>query len=70
MPQITSVVSKLIGPVDRCQPIMSLPDDHTQSSPYCVIENTADVVSSSLCGLLTAPWRVAAENHHHNAGGY
>lgn len=70
MPQITSVVSKLVGPGDRRQPTVSLPDDHTQSSLYCVIENTADVVSSSLCGLLTAPWRVTGENHPHNAGGY
>lgn len=69
MPQITSVFSKLVGPVDRCQTIMSLPGDNTQSSLYCVIENT-DVVSSSLHGLLAAPWTVTAENHHHNAGGY
>lgn len=32
MPQITSVVSKVVESVDCCQPVMSFPDNHTKSS--------------------------------------
>lgn len=52
MPQIISVVSKLLGPKDYCQLIMSLLDDHTKSSLLCVIESTADVVPALPVGYL------------------
>lgn len=59
MPQIVSVVSKRIRPVDYCQPIMSLPNDHTQPSSLCVIETRIpNVIPSPLSGLLTAPLRL------------
>lgn len=70
MPQIISVVSKLLGPKDYCQLIMSLLDDHTKFSLLCVIESTADVVPSSPCGLLTASSRVTAKICCFNTSGY